>query len=100
MTPKEKLALLFKKIWRCGVIVSIVSVLLSIASTLYFNRLIGASFGMHGFHDKRMSTQEICGWWHYVIHVTSETFLVGAIFAVVGGVACLAYKFSRKHAAP
>jgi hypothetical protein len=86
----------FKKMWLCGTVVSIVSVLLSIASLFFSTYLTMSRQGLQGLHDKRMSIREIWDWLRYILHAGCEICFVGAIFAVFGGAACLAYRFRRK----
>jgi len=84
------LPVFFKKIWRCGSVVSVVSVLSLIASIFYFDWLLSLRSGMQGLHDKRMPIHEICEWQLWVFRAGCESCFVGAIFAMVGGVAYLA----------
>jgi hypothetical protein len=86
----------FKRVWLCGTVVSIVSVLLSITSLFFFTYLTMSRQGLHSIPDKRMSIREIWDWQLYNLHAGCEICFVGAIFAVVGGTACLVYRFRRK----
>jgi len=88
-----------RKIWRCGAVVSIVSVLLSIAGIFYFSSLFRSRFGMHGLPDTRMSMREIWDWQLYVFHAGWEICLVGAIFAVVGAALSLMYGLGLRSTA-
>jgi hypothetical protein len=87
----------FKRMWLCGTVVSIVSVLLSIASLFFSTYLTMSRQGLHSIPDKRMSIREIWDWQRYILHAGCEICFVGAIFAVFGGAACLVFRLSRVH---
>jgi hypothetical protein len=87
----------FKTIWRCGAVVSIVSVLLLIANYFYIGYLTMSRNGMHALADKRMSMHEVWDWQLYLQNTACKICFVGAIFAVLGGAAYLACRLTQKN---
>lgn len=99
--PKTEMFYAFaRKIWRCGAMVSITSILLSIVTGFYFDYLFMSRSGMHGLPDKRMPIREIWAWQAYLLNAGIEICLVGAIFALVGAALCLMYGLGLRYSAP
>jgi hypothetical protein len=95
--PKTEMLFNFThKIWHCGAIVSILSILLFVAGIFYFDHLFASRSGLHSLPDHRMPIHEIWAWQLYVFSSLCEICFVGAIFAVFGGVLCLMYGFGLK----
>lgn len=85
-----------KKMWHCGAGVSVFSILALVASYFPFEYLFSTRMGMHALPDKRIPIQEIWYWQLYVLHATCFVCMVGAIFAVTGGVLALMYGLGLK----